>query len=107
MEQVIEEVTVDYYKTEDYISGFEASYPEKFNKMDYMGAPATRVSHCILCAAIGLSSGVDVADVIGCGAGSCCRIRLIAEQILPHIDSVNAPTQIGAADKETEHQHHF
>ena len=40
-EQVIEEVTVDYYKTEDFIPGFEAAYPDKFNKMDYMGAPAT------------------------------------------------------------------
>ena len=40
-EQVIEEVTVDYYKTEDFIPDFEAAYPDKFNKMDYMGAPAT------------------------------------------------------------------
>ena len=53
---VLEEVTVDYYKTEDFVPAFEAAYPDKFNKMDYMG--------------------------------SCCRIRLIAEQILPHIDSV-------------------
>lgn len=40
-EQVIEEVTVDYYKTEDFIPSFEAAFPNKFNKMDYMGAPAT------------------------------------------------------------------
>ena len=40
-EQVIQEVTVDYYKTENFIPSFEAAYPDKFNKMDYMGAPAT------------------------------------------------------------------
>ena len=40
-EQVIEEVTVDYYKTENFIPDFEAAYPDKFNKMDYMGALPT------------------------------------------------------------------
>lgn len=31
-------VTVDYIKTEDHIPAFEAAYPAKFNKMDYMGS---------------------------------------------------------------------
>ena len=39
-DQVIDEVTVDYYKTETFIPDFEAGYPDKFNKMDYMGKSA-------------------------------------------------------------------
>ena len=39
-EQVIEEVTVHYYKPETFIPDFEATYPDKFNKMDYMGKSA-------------------------------------------------------------------
>ena len=53
---VAEEVTVDYIKTEEHVAAFEEAYPDKFNKMDYMG--------------------------------SCCRIRLMAEQILPDVDAV-------------------
>ena len=53
---VVEEVTVDYIKTEEHVKNFEKAYPDKFNKMDYMG--------------------------------SCCRIRLVAEQVLPNIDAV-------------------
>lgn len=64
-------MTVDYYKTEDFIPDFEAAYPDKFNKMDYMGTRVLEAWLCTCCASC------VCLTILTAKPRSICRVEIV------------------------------